>query len=183
MVLNPTYLAQRTRSCMYFWFLSVVNSSQLEYDPGWRWLCAGAAAVNWQDAKRRVLKSYREWLRAVSWSSAILEVACISSTLAGTLQLPSPPSATLLLILLESFHTTKVIYQPEANVMVLCFIPYYPSHPRSNLCILLAFPSPRSAQRSDRISNAIDMWTSWTLWMCYCFRAIPSIRYLKLQFP
>ncbi|PGH04769.1 hypothetical protein AJ79_06991 [Helicocarpus griseus UAMH5409] len=35
MVLNPTYLAQRTRS-----------------------------SVNWQDARRRVLKTYREWLRA-----------------------------------------------------------------------------------------------------------------------
>ncbi|EEH03056.1 NADH-ubiquinone oxidoreductase [Histoplasma capsulatum G186AR] len=35
MVLNPTYLAQRTRS-----------------------------SINWQDARRRVLKSYREWLRA-----------------------------------------------------------------------------------------------------------------------
>ncbi|KAL8996780.1 MAG: hypothetical protein Q9169_003803 [Polycauliona sp. 2 TL-2023] len=34
MVINPTYLAQRTRS-----------------------------SVNWQDAKRRVTKSYREWLR------------------------------------------------------------------------------------------------------------------------
>ncbi|KAK2749434.1 hypothetical protein FQN57_006368 [Myotisia sp. PD_48] len=37
MVLNPTYLAQRTRS-----------------------------SASWQDAKTRVLKSYREWLRAVS---------------------------------------------------------------------------------------------------------------------
>ncbi|KAL8901513.1 MAG: hypothetical protein Q9192_000527 [Flavoplaca navasiana] len=35
MVINPTYLAQRTRS-----------------------------SVNWQDAKRRVTKSYREWLRS-----------------------------------------------------------------------------------------------------------------------
>ncbi|EFR03497.1 hypothetical protein MGYG_06495 [Nannizzia gypsea CBS 118893] len=35
MVLNPTYLAQRTRS-----------------------------SVNWQDAQRRVLRSYRAWLRA-----------------------------------------------------------------------------------------------------------------------
>ncbi|KAJ5092331.1 NADH dehydrogenase [Penicillium alfredii] len=36
MTINPTYLAQRTRS-----------------------------SVNWNDAKYRVLKSYREWLRAV----------------------------------------------------------------------------------------------------------------------
>ncbi|TKA28914.1 hypothetical protein B0A50_03325 [Salinomyces thailandicus] len=35
MVINPTYLAQRTRSSM-----------------------------NWQDASHRVLKSYRDWLRA-----------------------------------------------------------------------------------------------------------------------
>ncbi|KAA6411955.1 MAG: NADH-ubiquinone oxidoreductase subunit [Lasallia pustulata] len=35
MVINPTYLAQRTRT-----------------------------SVNWQDAKRRVITSYREWLRA-----------------------------------------------------------------------------------------------------------------------
>ncbi|KAK2782746.1 hypothetical protein FQN52_004650 [Onygenales sp. PD_12] len=35
MVLNPTYLAQRTRS-----------------------------SVNWQDARKRVLRTYREWLRA-----------------------------------------------------------------------------------------------------------------------
>jgi len=35
MVINPTYLAQRTRQ-----------------------------SVNWNDAKRRVLKSYREWIRA-----------------------------------------------------------------------------------------------------------------------
>jgi len=34
-VINPTYLAQRTRQ-----------------------------SVNWSDAKRRVLKSYREWLRS-----------------------------------------------------------------------------------------------------------------------
>ncbi|RDW70163.1 hypothetical protein BP5796_08560 [Coleophoma crateriformis] len=36
MVINPTYLAQRTRQ-----------------------------SVNWADAHRRVLKSYREWLRSV----------------------------------------------------------------------------------------------------------------------
>ncbi|KAL8791400.1 MAG: hypothetical protein Q9213_000016 [Squamulea squamosa] len=36
MVINPTYLAQRTRS-----------------------------SVNWQDAKRRVTRSYRDWLRGV----------------------------------------------------------------------------------------------------------------------
>ncbi|KZF22651.1 NADH-ubiquinone oxidoreductase 14.8 kDa subunit [Xylona heveae TC161] len=35
MVINPTYLAQRTRT-----------------------------SASWNDAKRRVLKSYREWLRA-----------------------------------------------------------------------------------------------------------------------
>ncbi|KAH7117151.1 hypothetical protein B0J11DRAFT_442802 [Dendryphion nanum] len=35
MVINPTYLAQRTRS-----------------------------SVNWSDAKRRVVHSYRDWLRA-----------------------------------------------------------------------------------------------------------------------
>ncbi|KAF2012431.1 NADH dehydrogenase, alpha subcomplex, subunit 6 [Aaosphaeria arxii CBS 175.79] len=35
MVINPTYLAQRTRS-----------------------------SVNWSDAKRRVIHSYRDWLRA-----------------------------------------------------------------------------------------------------------------------
>ncbi|KAH0846775.1 uncharacterized protein PV07_06679 [Cladophialophora immunda] len=35
MVINPTYLAQRSRS-----------------------------SINWSDARRRVLKSYREWLRA-----------------------------------------------------------------------------------------------------------------------
>ncbi|KAL2419658.1 NADH-ubiquinone oxidoreductase 14.8 kDa subunit [Exophiala dermatitidis] len=35
MTINPTYLAQRTRS-----------------------------SINWADARRRVLKSYREWLRA-----------------------------------------------------------------------------------------------------------------------
>ncbi|KAL8707838.1 MAG: hypothetical protein Q9220_007192 [cf. Caloplaca sp. 1 TL-2023] len=35
MVINPTYLAQRTRT-----------------------------SINWQDAKRRVAKSYREWLRS-----------------------------------------------------------------------------------------------------------------------
>ncbi|KAG9235523.1 NADH-ubiquinone oxidoreductase 14.8 kDa subunit [Amylocarpus encephaloides] len=35
MVINPTYLAQRTRQ-----------------------------SVNWNDAKRRVLRSYREWIRS-----------------------------------------------------------------------------------------------------------------------
>lgn len=35
MVLNPTYLAQRTRQ-----------------------------SINWSDAQRRVLKNYREWIRA-----------------------------------------------------------------------------------------------------------------------
>ncbi|KAF9884341.1 hypothetical protein FE257_001854 [Aspergillus nanangensis] len=37
MTINPTFLAQRTRS-----------------------------SLNWGDARYRVLKSYREWLRAVS---------------------------------------------------------------------------------------------------------------------
>ncbi|OOQ87479.1 NADH-ubiquinone oxidoreductase 14.8 kDa subunit [Penicillium brasilianum] len=44
MTINPTYLAQRTRSS---------NA-----------VCAYYLAVNLTDAKNRVLKSYREWLRA-----------------------------------------------------------------------------------------------------------------------
>lgn len=55
MVINPTYLAQRTRSCKQkilakHWQYSTANSD---------------TAVNWGDAKKRVLHSYREWLRSV----------------------------------------------------------------------------------------------------------------------
>ena len=55
MTINPTYLAQRTRSC------------KLHYHNVYRCQAADHVfqATNWADAKNRVLKSYREWLRAV----------------------------------------------------------------------------------------------------------------------
>ncbi len=58
MVINATYLAHTTRSCE--------SSARLfTKDGDWhgadRW-----AAASWADAKRRVLASYRQWLRAVS---------------------------------------------------------------------------------------------------------------------
>jgi NADH dehydrogenase (ubiquinone) 1 alpha subcomplex subunit 6 len=54
MVINPTYLAQRTRQC-----------GSLPADAYEIGRTDVPAAVNWADAKRRVLKSYREWIRAV----------------------------------------------------------------------------------------------------------------------
>ena len=57
MVINPTYLAQRTRQCI-FPLLAERNWKANE----WR------VAVNWPDAKRRVLRSYREWIRSVRTS-------------------------------------------------------------------------------------------------------------------
>ena len=55
MTINPTYLAQRTRSC------------KVHYQNVYRRQSADHVflATNWADAKNRVLKSYREWLRAV----------------------------------------------------------------------------------------------------------------------
>ncbi|OQD78317.1 hypothetical protein PENDEC_c001G00437 [Penicillium decumbens] len=55
MTINPTYLAQRTRSCMPL-FVDLPEAFRLP--------SLGLRSVNWQDAKFRVLKSYREWLRA-----------------------------------------------------------------------------------------------------------------------
>jgi hypothetical protein len=55
MVINPTYLAQRTRSCQ--------SNTHTEH-----WTSTKAntgTAVNWTDAKKRVIHSYRDWLRSV----------------------------------------------------------------------------------------------------------------------
>jgi hypothetical protein len=66
MTINPTFLAQRTRSCTYP-PRSVpppgIFNGGIPVEIGANVLCL---AVNWGDAKFRVLKSYREWLRAVS---------------------------------------------------------------------------------------------------------------------
>ncbi|KAL1642507.1 hypothetical protein SLS61_009658 [Didymella pomorum] len=54
MVINPTYLAQRTRSC-------TGHASSRH----WKELSANAdTAVNWTDAKKRVIHSYRDWMRS-----------------------------------------------------------------------------------------------------------------------
>jgi hypothetical protein len=55
MVINPTYLAQRTRQC---------ESALRGRGVPARANCE-SVAVNWSDAKRRVLGSYREWIRSV----------------------------------------------------------------------------------------------------------------------
>ncbi|RII10624.1 hypothetical protein CUC08_Gglean006619 [Alternaria sp. MG1] len=55
MVINPTYLAQRTRSCQ--------SNTHTEH-----WTSTKAntgTAVNWTDAKKRVIHSYRDWLRSI----------------------------------------------------------------------------------------------------------------------
>jgi hypothetical protein len=57
MVINPTYLAQRTRQCEF-------SPPRLRIE-GVLKLMGGRLAINWNDAHRRVLKSYREWIRAV----------------------------------------------------------------------------------------------------------------------
>lgn len=62
MVINPTYLARRTRSCTH---PSIMG-------PQGRTL-TGGTAVNWQDAQKRVIKSYREWLRAVREPPILLQ--------------------------------------------------------------------------------------------------------------
>ena len=80
MVINPTYLAQRTRSC---------QPHPIHRNPFHPVLCqptppfielpsthpltspSPSTAVNWPDARRRVLKSYREWLRAVRHSTSL----------------------------------------------------------------------------------------------------------------
>ncbi|KAJ4991730.1 NADH-ubiquinone oxidoreductase kda subunit [Stagonosporopsis vannaccii] len=54
MVINPTYLAQRTRSCT-------------DYTRGshWKeWSANDDTAISWTDAKKRVIHSYRDWLRS-----------------------------------------------------------------------------------------------------------------------
>ncbi|EEH50200.2 uncharacterized protein PADG_06279 [Paracoccidioides brasiliensis Pb18] len=68
MVLNPTYLAQRTRSCMFIPTPRYPRAGNIA-PQGPLFCCIipltkREIAVNWQDARRRVLKSYREWLRA-----------------------------------------------------------------------------------------------------------------------
>lgn len=76
MTINPTYLAQRTRSCTFsFPPFSIVtncfNVSGQARNGGVRELTHATVnrlAASWNDAKYRVLKSYREWLRAVSLS-------------------------------------------------------------------------------------------------------------------
>ena len=60
-MINPTYLAQRTRSCMYYPSVFFANLADV------------FTAANWADAKRRVLHSYRDWLRAVCCSWKVTE--------------------------------------------------------------------------------------------------------------
>lgn len=55
MVINPTYLAQRTRSCK-------ANTSTKHWEAR---IANESTAVNWNDAKRRVIHSYRDWVRSV----------------------------------------------------------------------------------------------------------------------
>jgi len=70
MVINPTHLAQRTRQCMS---LPMVM----------RFTKAYFAAVNWSDAKRRVLKSYREWIRAVRYALIRIYISIVDGALKG----------------------------------------------------------------------------------------------------
>ena len=70
MVINPTYLAQRTRTCM-----ASPREYLLKANP--------LPAVNWADAKRRVFKSYRDWLRAVSLPLPNSTLTTVSAVLDG----------------------------------------------------------------------------------------------------
>jgi hypothetical protein len=70
MTINPTFLAQRTRSCTFPSTPDLfrrppggIFNGVFAVERGANVVCL---AVNWGDAKYRVLKSYREWLRAVS---------------------------------------------------------------------------------------------------------------------
>jgi hypothetical protein len=77
MVINPTYLAQRTRTCQSH----TLPSHPIPSHPAQPSINLPSAppltshplstAVNWPDARRRVLKSYREWLRAVRHSTSL----------------------------------------------------------------------------------------------------------------
>jgi NADH dehydrogenase (ubiquinone) 1 alpha subcomplex subunit 6 len=58
MVINPTYLAQRTRSCMCYSSTNHWGSRDANT----------CTAVNLHDAKRRVIHSYRDWIRSVRCS-------------------------------------------------------------------------------------------------------------------
>ncbi|GLI79277.1 hypothetical protein PoHVEF18_007607 [Penicillium ochrochloron] len=64
MTINPTYLAQRTRSCTFpalHRSHPEVFRSPTRRSPA---IETAVSSVNLTDAKKRVLKSYREWLRA-----------------------------------------------------------------------------------------------------------------------
>lgn len=76
MVINPTYLAQRTRSCTHSPRPSTYST--LPHSSGGMMMMYARAraktnegcfwqptAATWSDAKQRVLSSYRDWLRAV----------------------------------------------------------------------------------------------------------------------
>ena len=57
MVINPTYLAQRTRTCM---FHAATGPSMTCT------LAKQYSATSWPDAQKRVVHAYRQWLRSVS---------------------------------------------------------------------------------------------------------------------
>lgn len=72
MVLNPTAFAQTTRSCLVFPFLShsiQFHLYQSAIRPPFNYKFTdlfSSAARTWQDARERVLQTYRAWIRAVS---------------------------------------------------------------------------------------------------------------------
>ena len=61
MTINPTYLAQKTRTCT----TSICPSPK---QPEKKLLANDTyPATSWQDAQRRVIHAYRQWLRSVSY--------------------------------------------------------------------------------------------------------------------
>ena len=149
-MLNPTLYATTTRSCKSQ--LTSIYAKILTF----------SSAASWADAKSRVIRAYRRWLRAVCLSfpyRIIRDQSCAS------------------VISTAWWPDTVVIWLYWA---VLLTLPRY-SRRRSKPCIHWICPFQGYEHESDKSLKGIDMSVSCRLLMCYSQNRTWSFRFGSFQ--
>lgn len=112
-------------------------------------------AANWSDAKRRVLSSYREWIRAVRFTNP-----------RDTLDLAAPKLP--LLVLSRRSRAMEMRERTAANSQT--------RPPKSKPCTTCPCPFPPSELVCDKNSSDNDLWTSFPLLTFFYSSPTPNTR-------